>query len=325
MLASGARLGHGRGVTSATAVPSLPSALAEAHEAFVEHVRDERGLSVHTVRAYAGDIRSLLDHAVRMGGSTLADVDLAVLRSWLARLRSQGAARTTLARRAAAARAFTAWCVRTGRAIADAGARLASPKAHRPLPPVLKQQDATDLLDSMAEDADAGDPASLRDRAILELLYATGIRVGELTALNTESVDDTRGTVRVLGKGGKERIVPYGDPAGRALRAWVDVGRPALVREHSGRALFVGLRGGRLDPRAARAVVHHRLRAVPGAPDVGPHGLRHSAATHLLEGGADLRSVQELLGHATLATTQIYTHVSVERLRATYEQAHPRA
>jgi integrase/recombinase XerC len=299
--------------------------LAEAHEAFVEHLRDERGLSAHTVRAYGGDVHSLLDHGVRLGKISVDDIDLAVLRSWLARLQSTGAARTTLARRAAAARAFTHWCGRTGRSSGDAGARLASPKAHRPLPPVLKQQDAADLLDAVAEDADAGDPVALRDRALLELLYATGIRVGELTALDRPALDLDRGTVRVMGKGGKERVVPFGVPARSALQNWLDVGRPSLAAERSGEALFLGVRGGRLDPRAARAIVHQRLRAVPGAPDVGPHGLRHTAATHLLEGGADLRSVQELLGHATLATTQIYTHVSVERLRATYEQAHPRA
>jgi integrase/recombinase XerC len=312
-------------VTRAAALPPLPPALAEAHEAFVEHVRDERGLSAHTVRAYSGDVHSLLDHGVRLGKATVDEIDLAVLRSWLARLQSTGAARTTVARRAAAARAFTNWCGRTGRSSRDAGARLASPKAHRSLPPVLKQQDAADLLDAVAEDADAGDPVALRDRALLELLYATGIRVGELTALDRPALDLDRGTVRVMGKGGKERVVPFGGPAGSALEAWVAKGRPELSGERSGAALFLGVRGGRLDPRAARAIVHQRLRAVPGAPDVGPHGLRHTAATHLLEGGADLRSVQELLGHATLATTQIYTHVSVERLRATYEQAHPRA
>lgn len=312
-------------MTAAADPNPLPAALAEAHEAFVEHLRDQRGLSAHTVRAYGGDVYSLLDHAARLGKTTVDDVDLTVLRSWLARLQATGAARTTVARRAAAARAFTSWCARSGRSSSDSGGRLASPKAHRPLPPVLKQQDAADLLDAIAEDADAGDPVALRDRALLELLYATGIRVGELTALDVLALDLARGTVRVLGKGGKERVVPFGVPARLALEAWLDRGRPELVGERSGQALFLGVRGGRLDPRAARAIVHQRLRAVPGAPDIGPHGLRHTAATHLLEGGADLRSVQELLGHATLATTQIYTHVSVERLRATYEQAHPRA
>jgi integrase/recombinase XerC len=180
-------------------------------------------------------------------------------------------------------------------------------------------------MDAVAEDADAGDAVALRDRAILELLYATGMRVGELVALDQASIDVERRTVRVMGKGRKERTVPYGVPASRALDAWLATGRRELAAAGSRDALFVGVRGGRLDQRAARTIVHRRLRAVPSAPDIGPHGLRHSAATHLLEGGADLRSVQELLGHATLATTQIYTHVSIERLRATYEQAHPRA
>ena len=165
----------------------------------------------------------------------------------------------------------------------------------------------------------------LRDRLALELLYATGMRVGELVGLDLDDVDAGRRTVRVLGKGAKERVVPYGVPTQRALDDWLDRGRPLLVTSASGPALLLGARGGRLDPRTAREVVHRMLRHVEGAPDLGPHGLRHSAATHLLEGGADLRSVQEILGHATLATTQIYTHVSVERLRATYEQAHPRA
>jgi integrase/recombinase XerC len=173
--------------------------------------------------------------------------------------------------------------------------------------------------------ADDGAPGGIRDRAVLELLYASAVRVGELVGLDLDDVDRGRRVVRVLGKGRKERTVPIGLPAARALDAWLADGRPRLVRPLSGPALFLGERGGRLDQRAVRRLVHRMVREVPGAPDLGPHGLRHTAATHLLEGGADLRSVQELLGHATLATTQIYTHVSVERLKATYEQAHPRA
>jgi integrase/recombinase XerC len=165
----------------------------------------------------------------------------------------------------------------------------------------------------------------LRDRAVLEVLYATGVRVGELTGLDVDDVDWERRVVRVFGKGAKERTVPIGVPAARAVDVWVREGRPAFATSRSGSALFLGIRGGRLDPRAVRSLVHARLAQVPGAPDLGPHGLRHTAATHLLDGGADLRSVQELLGHATLTTTQIYTHVSVERLKATYERAHPRA
>jgi integrase/recombinase XerC len=175
-----------------------------------------------------------------------------------------------------------------------------------------------------AGDGDA-DPIELRDRLIVELLYATGVRVGELCAVDLDDLDRERRLVRVLGKGGKERVVPYGVPAERALDRYLTAGRPAVWGSGSGPALLLGARGRRIDPRAVRRIVHERVQRVEGAPDIGPHGLRHSAATHLLEGGADLRSVQELLGHATLSTTQIYTHVSVERLRSAYGRAHPRA
>jgi integrase/recombinase XerC len=188
---------------------------------------------------------------------------------------------------------------------------------------VLHQQEVTRLVESVP--ADSTDPIALRDRAALELLYATGIRVGELVGLDIDDVDRHRHVVRVVGKGDKERSVPYGDPAGDALDRYLQRGRPPLVGIDSGSALLLGTRGRRLDQRAVRRLVHRLIAGVPGAPDTGPHGLRHSAATHLLEGGADLRAVQEMLGHATLATTQIYTHVSVERLRKTYERAHPRA
>jgi integrase/recombinase XerC len=304
---------------------ALPDALREAADAFAAHLSQERGLSAHTCRAYRGDVRALLLFAAGSGVTSVDGIGLPVLRAWLAQQQAAGAARTTLARRAASARAFTAWCLRTGRSGTDAGARLASPKAHRVLPSVLKAQDAEALMESIDALAQAGDPVVLRDAAMLELLYATGIRVGELVAIDVDDVDRARRTVRVLGKGRKERTVPFGGPADQALDRWLTEGRPRLAVPAAGPALFVGVRGRRIDPRTARAVVHARIRAVPGAPDIGPHGLRHSAATHLLEGGADLRSVQELLGHATLATTQIYTHVSIERLRATYEQAHPRA
>ena len=190
---------------------------------------------------------------------------------------------------------------------------------------MLRQDQALGLMDVAALAADDGSPSGLRDRAVLEVLYATGVRVGELVALDVDDLDHGRRTLRVLGKGRKERTVPLGLPAVHAIDDWLRRGRPVLVTPGSAAALFLGARGGRLDQRAVRTLVHDRLAHVAGAPDLGPHGLRHSAATHLLEGGADLRSVQELLGHATLATTQIYTHVSVERLKSTYEQAHPRA
>jgi len=291
-------------------------------EAFAEHLALERNLSAHTVRAYLGDVTSLLEHAGRMQLDHLDELDLRVLRSWLARLHTQGASRTTLARRASAARVFTAWAHRRGHLPADPGVSLTSPKAHRRLPEVLRPDEAATALDALTED---DSPAGLRDRAILELLYATGARVSKLCGLDIDDLDEGRHAVRVLGKGGKERVVPVGGPALDAVHAWLDGGRPRWVTSASGPALLLGARGGRLDPRTARRVVHARLSALPGMPDLGPHGLRHSAATHLLEGGADLRSVQELLGHATLATTQIYTHVSIERLRSTYERAHPRA
>lgn len=299
----------------------LPDAFAAAVDAFERHLTLERNLSPHSVRAYLGDVVGLLDHLGRMGRGELADLDARVLRSWLARLRSTGSARSTLARRAAAARAFTAFAQRAGLAETDAGAQLISPRPHRTLPPVLRADEALALVD---RPADAG-PLGLRDRLVLELLYATGIRVGELVRLDVDDVDRHRRVVRVIGKGDKERTVPYGAPAERALDDWLRGGRPELATAGSGPALVLGAKGRRVDPRTVRRLVHEHLARLPGAPDLGPHGLRHSAATHLLEGGADLRTVQEILGHASLSTTQIYTHVSVERLRAAYRQAHPRA
>jgi len=311
----------GRTSTSAR-VAGLPEAYRAAVEAFERHLALERNLSAHSVRAYRTDVVGLLDHAARMGGQDLDRLDVQVLRSWLARLRSTGAARTTLARRAAAARTFTAWAHRTGLLAADPGAQLASPRPHRTLPPVLRQEQAAALVEQ--PDPDDG-PIGLRDRLVLELLYATGIRVGELVGLDVDDVDRHRRVVRVIGKGDKQRSVPFGAPADRALDAWLRQGRPALARAGSGPALLLGAKGRRIDPRTVRRMVHDQLARVPDAPDLGPHGLRHSAATHLLEGGADLRAVQEILGHASLSTTQIYTHVSVERLRAAFRQAHPRA
>jgi integrase/recombinase XerC len=299
----------------------LPAALADALAAFERHLSLELSRSRHTVRAYTGDVADLLRHAARLGVTEPVGLDLAVLRSWLARSRTSGAARTTLARRGSSARVFTAWAARRGVLERDVGALLATPKGHRTLPDVLRPDEAARLV----EQVDGSSAEQLRDRALLELLYATGIRVGELCGLDVDDVDGERRVVRVMGKGARERSVPYGDPAGRAVEAWLRAGRPQWATAASGPALLLGRRGGRLDPRAARTVVHRRLADVPGAPDLGPHGLRHTAATHLLEGGADLRAVQELLGHATLATTQIYTHVSVERLRTSYAQAHPRA
>jgi integrase/recombinase XerC len=277
--------------------------------------------------AGADDEPGVADAAGSAGTQLEAVLDLAALRSWLARMSSQGQARTTLARRAASARSFCAWLYRTGRMSTDVGMRLKAPRRAQSLPDVLKADQARDALAGAAARAQGTDvdPINLRDVAMLELLYATGVRVGELCGLDVDDIDADRRTIRVLGKGGRERAVPFGVPAAEAIRNWLIRGRPVLASEVSPPATFLGRRGGRVNQRQVRQVVHHALEQVEGAPSLGPHGLRHSAATHLLDGGADLRSVQELLGHATLTTTQLYTHVSVDRLRASYRQAHPRA
>ncbi len=317
---------RGRVPRASTSAPRLlAGSVQDALEEFARHLHTERGRSDHTVRAYVADVRSLLELADAQGVRSLEGIDLTLLRSWLAQMTRAGLARATVARRAAAARAFCAWSARTGRIPVDPAVRLASPRRDQTLPAVLGQTQASALMDLAAVAADDGDPLHLRDRAALELLYASGLRVGELVGLDVDDVDLSRRTLRVIGKGDKERVVPFGLPAGRAVVDWLARGRPALTGPTSGSALLLGRRGRRADPRQVRAAVHDLVAHVEGADDIGPHGLRHSAATHLLEGGADLRAVQDLLGHATLQTTQIYTHVSVERLKATYEQAHPRA
>ena len=306
------------------AAPDVLERHAELFHAYSRHLGAERGRSVHTRRAYLGDVRHLLTFAATRGIDEVGDLRIGDLRAWLGVQADAGAARSTIARRAASARTFLRWAEHTGRIPTDPSLRLVAPKRHATLPGVLRQGEATEMLDLAATRADDDDPIHVRDRAALELLYASGIRVGELAALDIDDLDLAQGVVRVMGKGAKERIVPFGAPAGRAIEAWLRV-RSRLVAEHSGAALFLGRRGRRVDARQVRSAVHELLSHLPDAPDLGPHGLRHSAATHLLEGGADLRMVQEILGHASLATTQIYTHVSVDRLRRSYEQAHPRA
>lgn len=293
---------------------------------FDQYLALQRGRSEHTRRAYLGDLRSLLAFVEnRSPGAGLQGLTLPLLRSWLATQAAAGTARSTLARRTSAAKTFTAWALRRGLLSDDPAARLQTPAARRTLPAVLRQDQALDALGAAKSGAQQNDPLALRDRLIVEMLYATGIRVSELCGLDIDDVDRPRRLLRVLGKGNKQRTVPYGGPGDAALTAWLSEGRPKLATDRSGPALLLGARGGRLDPRQARTVVHQTVSAVAGAPDIGPHGLRHSAATHLLEGGADLRVVQELLGHSSLATTQLYTHVSVARLRAVHDQAHPRA
>ena len=298
----------------------LPPAMRDAVDEFGSHLARVDGRSAHTVRAYLGDVVSLLDHAAQAGCVCPADLDIAVLRGWLAARMRQGAARTSQARRAAAARTFTAWALRTELATADPGAQLASPRAHRDLPTVLRADQAADLVTR----DDRQEPEGVRDRAVLEMLYATGVRVSELCGLDRADVDEGRRVVRVFGKGAKERAVPYGVPAQRALDEWLRHGRPAFANSASDDALFLGVKGGRLQQTVVRRIVLGAARAA-GLPHTSPHDLRHSAATHLLDGGADLRAVEDLLGHSSLSSTQIYTHVSTERLRAAFKQAHPRA
>ncbi len=288
-------------------------------------MRAERGRSEHTIRAYLGDLDSLLIHAVTEGNTRLKDLDLGFLRRWLGEQNAAGLARSTLARRAATARSFLAWALLEQLIDVDPALRLKAPQREKTLPVVLQRQQLARLLDGMAEDAADGDPLALRDLAMVEMLYATGIRVGELAGLDVDDVNRERRTVTVLGKGDKERAVPYGVPADTALGRWLSAGRTKFHKPHSGAALFLGRRGGRIDPRTVRSVVDARFGALGDTSATGPHALRHTAATHLLDGGADLRAVQEILGHSSLATTQLYTHVSVERLRESYRTAHPRA
>jgi integrase/recombinase XerC len=313
---------------------ALSPEMAAALAAFERHLQAERSLSPHTVRAYRGDVGSLLEHAHRAGVQDPGGLDATPLCGVPASHHTSGVARATLARRGAAARTFTAFAYRRGWLATDPGPQLWTLKTRRTLPRVLRQDEMRAVLDAAAGHAGTAAPAkagadaqavALRDAAVLELLYATGIRVSELCGLTPGSFDHARRTVRVRGKGDKERTVPVGVPALRAVTRWLEAGRPVLATKTSGPALFLGMRGGRLDPRTARRIVHQRLREGGAARDTGPHGLRHSAATHLLEGGADLRSVQEILGHCSPATTQIYTHVSIERLKSSYRQAHPRA
>ncbi len=298
----------------------------ELRDAYSHYLSAEKNLSIHTVRAYLGDVDSLVEHLGRNGVDHPADMTLAHIRSWLATQQVRGGARTTMSRRAVAIRLFTKWAAKRGHIPIDIGATLATPKPHRTLPGVLTQSDAVTALDSMATRAVEFDtPTSIRDVAIVELLYATGARVSEICGLDLEDLDFSRNTIRVLGKGNKERMIPMGAPAVKAINTYIKDSRTLLANDKSGRALFLGARGKRIDQRAVRTIVYEALSALEGVERMGPHALRHSAATHLLEGGADLRTVQEILGHSSLATTQIYTHVSTDRLRQAFKQAHPRA
>ena len=336
-------------------------------DAFVSHLRWERSRSEHTITAYRREADTLLRHCHDVERIEMSELDVVALRSWLAARAETGAAASTLARSAAAARTLTRWLASTGRIPHDVGARLRAPRRGRHLPTVLSTGQAVDLLaaarsggptqqdrrpdaepstarrdrtstgassGTTAQGGDGGpnDPVTeavaLRDAAVLELLYSSGLRVSELVALDLNSIDRAERTVRVRGKGDKERIVPVGLPALDAIDAWIANGRDLLHKHGKGRAgtaLFLGVRGGRLGDRAVRTLLDRHAREAGIPAHLSPHTLRHTAATHLIDGGADLRSVQDFLGHSSLATTQIYTHVSAERLRRTVEQAHPRA
>ncbi|MGL5406135.1 MAG: tyrosine recombinase XerC [Propionibacteriaceae bacterium] len=303
----------------------IPSIFQKANEAFCEHLAAERSLSAHTIRAYGGDIEALLQHLVTQGFDSFDGIHLRDLRSWLADMSEQGAKRASLQRRSAAARVFFAWLHRTNRCDTNPTLALRSPRSEKRLPITIDQAMAQGMMAAaIGRLAEEDSPIARRDLAILETLYGAGVRVSELCGLDISGIDQERQVIRVLGKGNKERVVPLGAPAFKALDSWLQV-RHEIAKATAKEAVFVGERGARIDPRVVRRVVHQGLGVVEGAPDAGPHTLRHAMATHLLEGGADLRSVQEILGHQSLATTQIYTHVTNERLRAAFNQAHPRA
>lgn len=291
---------------------------------YEEHLALVRNLSDNSIRGYVTDLESFLKHMEKLGIVEFNQLEIEHIRSWLANLQTTGVARSTLTRRIVSIRAFTNWAAANGWLTSDLGANLAVPKAHKVLPQVLNVQEAATVMKALEVRA-AQEPTAInsRDLAIVEVLYSCAIRVSELCGLNLGDIDSSRNTLTVIGKGNKQRVVPLGLPAMRALQSYLKNSRPQFANSTSHDALFIGARGARIDQRTVRAVVYEAMNAV-GAK-MGPHGLRHSAATHLLEGGADLRTVQEILGHASLATTQIYTHVSPERLQSAYKQAHPRA
>jgi integrase/recombinase XerC len=297
----------------------------QAAESFVGSLRAERGFSPHTVAAYRSDLRSASELAERLGVSDVNELTLEFWRTWLWESSEAGLAPRTLARRAASARSFTQWLTKFGHAPTDSAARLKSPRARHTLPRVISSDAMTHILTHLEEAALEDDPLALRNLAVIELLYASGLRVSELVSLDLHQINRANNEVRVLGKGAKERVVPFGTPAAQALDRYLASGRPFLLASGSTHAVFLGARGGRLGSRAVYTLVASLLEQLPGTGPAGPHALRHTAATHLLDGGADLRIVQELLGHASMGTTQIYTHVSLERLRSSYLQAHPRA
>ena len=294
-------------------IPPLPIWDDDAVGGYLQRLRAERGLSPHTVDAYRRDLSQFFDFCDRLGTDSVEDVDRRTVRRFLAHLATRNYARRSAARKASAVRAFLADGAKRGIVSANPAAGVPSPKRRRTLPRALPAGALGAMLDAIEGD----DPISLRDRALLEVLYGTGLRVSEAASLQVRDVQGVE-LVRVRGKGDKERIVPLAGQARRALDRYLETGRPALTESATITALWIGVRGGPLDGRGVRRAVQHRLGTFP-------HALRHSFATHLLEGGADLRTVQELLGHVELGSTQIYTAVTRRHLEATYDRSHPRA
>ncbi len=301
----------------------LPNQLDEVLNEFADFLRNTSGRSQHTVRAYVADVERLFSVMAQNDCNELSDLSLSILRIWLASEFESHSPATT-ARRVAAVRAFTAWAVKTKKLNSDVGLMLVPPKTKKTLPNYLTTDQVNEVLNVASISSDDDNPVGIRNLAILELLYATGIRVSELVGLDLIDINFADNTLRVTGKGNKQRTVPFGIPARDALERWLQVGRPEMLKENTN-AVFLGIRGKRIDQRVVREMIYEVLGHLADAPLMGPHGLRHTAATHLVEGGADLRTVQELLGHASLATTQVYTHVSAARLKSAYQQAHPRA
>jgi len=302
---------------------ALDAALAETYRS---HLINDRNLSENSIRAYLADLESLLLFVNQLGVTEFSQLEINHLRSWLANLQIKGAARSSVTRRVVSIRAFTYWGSRKGWLPTDIGKELVAPKPERNLPEILDIESAASTLEFLSFRAnEEGSPQSLRDWAMVEVLYGSGIRVSELVGLDIGDVNQNRNTLRVIGKGNKERVVPIGIPALKAINRWLTEARSILQNENSDNALFLGARGKRIDQRVVREIVYEAVQSLGNNKKLGPHALRHSAATHLLEGGADLRTVQEILGHSSLATTQIYTHVTQDRIKKAYEQAHPRA
>ncbi len=328
---------HSESLDSALPGSALPdSALGVSGEVFrpvldrfERFLRYEKHRSEETIRSYISDLEGFFGYMARRGVRHLDSIDASLIREWLGSLHLRQAARSTVARRGSTLRTFFTWAQEEELVYANPTRGMRTPKRENHLPPVLSREQMNQLLSTLQERRaqDPRDARLLRLEAVVEVLYASGMRISELTGLDLQSVDRANKTVRVLGKGNKERVVPLGTPALKALNRWVSYGRPQWIQEGAQgvTALFIGPRGGRANARQIREDLTRLLRTVENTQASGAHVLRHSAATHLVDGGADIRSVQELLGHSSLATTQIYTHVSMKRLAETYARAHPRA